>query len=111
MEIGVAVVLVKLVLTYTSCSLGVSLPLLLYPRGRGYKEGSQVGYNMIHIMTLSLLAYFTYIFYRYNYLRLGEHVMIIWNLLDSGLSHSGPLLGLPSLCGMVPRVSILVSSP
>jgi hypothetical protein len=37
------------------------LPLLLYPRGRGYKEGNQVGYNIIPIRTLSLLAYFTYI--------------------------------------------------
>jgi hypothetical protein len=40
---------------------GVPLLLLLYPRGRGYKEGNQVGYNMIPIMTLYLLAYFTYI--------------------------------------------------
>jgi hypothetical protein len=40
---------------------GVPLPLLLYPRGRGYKEGNQVSYNMIPIMTLYLLAYFTYI--------------------------------------------------
>jgi hypothetical protein len=29
--------------------------------GRGYKEGNRVGYNMIPIRTLSLLAYFTYI--------------------------------------------------
>jgi hypothetical protein len=40
----------------------VPLPLLLYPRGRGYKEGNRVSYNMILIKTLSLLAYFTYIF-------------------------------------------------
>jgi hypothetical protein len=40
----------------------VPLPLLLYPRGRGYKEGNRVNYNMILIKTLSLLAYFTYIF-------------------------------------------------
>jgi hypothetical protein len=39
----------------------VSLPLLLYPRGRGYKEGNRVSYDMIPIRTLSLLAYFTYI--------------------------------------------------
>jgi hypothetical protein len=30
--------------------------------GRGYNEGNRVGYNMITIRTLSLLAYFTYIF-------------------------------------------------
>jgi hypothetical protein len=30
--------------------------------GVGYKEGNRVGYNMIPIRTLSLLAYFTYIF-------------------------------------------------
>jgi hypothetical protein len=43
------------------CSLGVPLPLLLYPRGQGYKEGNLVSYNMIPIRTLSLLAYFIYI--------------------------------------------------
>jgi hypothetical protein len=43
-------------------SPGVPLPLLLYPRGgRGYKEGNQVGYNMIPNRTRNLLAYFTYI--------------------------------------------------
>jgi hypothetical protein len=30
-------------------------------RDQGYKEGNLVGYNIISIMTLSLLAYFTYI--------------------------------------------------
>jgi hypothetical protein len=30
-------------------------------RGRGYKEGNRVCYNMIPNMTLTLLAYFTYI--------------------------------------------------
>jgi hypothetical protein len=49
---------------------------------------------MIPIRTLSLLVYFTYIFYRYNYLRLGEDAMVLWNLLNGGLSHRGPLLGL-----------------
>jgi hypothetical protein len=55
MAIAIAVVVVGLVLTY---SLGVPLPLLLYPSGRGYKEGNRVSYNMIPIRTLSLLAYF-----------------------------------------------------
>jgi hypothetical protein len=41
-----------------SCPFGVPLPLLLYPRGRGYKEGNRVSYNMISIRTLSLLVYF-----------------------------------------------------
>jgi hypothetical protein len=59
MAIGVAVVLVGLVLT---CPLRVPLPLLLYQGERGYKEGNRVGYNMIPIRTLFLLAYFTYIF-------------------------------------------------
>jgi hypothetical protein len=40
----------------------VPLPLLLYPRGRVYKECNRVSYNMIPIRTLSLHAYFTYIF-------------------------------------------------
>jgi hypothetical protein len=47
---------------------------------------------MIPSRTLPLLAYFTY-FYGYNYLCLGEHVMVFWNLLDGGPSHSGPLIG------------------
>jgi hypothetical protein len=53
MAIGVAVVVVL---------CGVPLPLLLYPRDRGYKEGNRVGCNMISIRTLSLLVYFTYNF-------------------------------------------------
>jgi hypothetical protein len=59
MAIDVGVVLVGLVLT---SPLGVPLLLILYPRGPGYKEGNRVGSNMIPIRTLSLLAYFTYIF-------------------------------------------------
>jgi hypothetical protein len=51
-----------LVLTSSSCPLGVPLPLLLYARGRGYKEDIRVGYNMIPIKIISLLSYFTYIF-------------------------------------------------
>jgi hypothetical protein len=39
----------------------VSLPLLLYPEGRGYRKGNRVSYNMVPIRTLSLLAYSTYI--------------------------------------------------
>jgi hypothetical protein len=91
MAIDVLVVTVGLVLT---CPLEVPLPLLLYlGGGGGYKEGNRVDYNMISIRTLSLLAYFTYIFYRYNYLCLGKHVMVLWILPDGGPSHSRPLLG------------------
>jgi hypothetical protein len=41
--------------------LGMPLPLVLYTRGWGYKEGNRVGYNMISIRNLSLFAYFTYV--------------------------------------------------
>jgi hypothetical protein len=34
--------------------------------------------------------------------------MALQNLPDGGPSHSGPSLGLSSLCGEVPRVPILV---
>jgi hypothetical protein len=50
------------VMTSHSSPLGVPLSLILYARGRGYKEGNRVGCNTIPIRTLSLLAYFTYIF-------------------------------------------------
>jgi hypothetical protein len=52
---------VRLVLTSSLCALIVPLPLLLYPKGQGYKEGNRVGYNMILIRIVSLLAYFAYI--------------------------------------------------
>jgi hypothetical protein len=48
---------------------------------------------MISSRTLSLLGYFTYILIDINYRRLGEHVMVLWNLLYGGLSRKGPLLG------------------
>jgi hypothetical protein len=99
---------IGLILTSSSCSLGVPLPLLLYLRGRGVKESNRVGYNMIPIRTLSLLAYFIDI-YIYNHLCLREHVMIIYNLLDGGPSHSESLLGLPSLYGVVSWVPILIT--
>jgi hypothetical protein len=37
--------------------------------------------------------------------------MDFWNLLDGGPSHSGPSLDLLSLCGVVPRVPIIVTLP
>jgi hypothetical protein len=60
--------------------------------GWGYKEGNQVGYNVITIMTLSLLAYYIYIFIDII-LCLGEHITVFWNLLNGGPSHREPLLG------------------
>jgi hypothetical protein len=44
----------------TCLSWGASTPPSI-SKGKGYKEGNQVGYDMIPIRTLSLLAYFTYI--------------------------------------------------
>jgi hypothetical protein len=105
MAIGVAIVLVELVLT---CPLGVFLPLLLYPRGQGYKEGNRVDYNMIPIRTLSLLDYFTYIFIDIIIYNLGStpwSSRIIWMV---GQVVVDPSFGLSSLCGVVPRIPILV---
>jgi hypothetical protein len=69
-----------------TCPLGVTVPLLLYQRGRGYKEGNHVGYNMIPIRTISIcLVYIC--FYRYSYLRLKGHVMAFWKM--------GRALGVP----------------
>jgi hypothetical protein len=44
--------------------------------GRGYKEDNQVGYNIILIMSLSLLAYFTYIFIDIIFYALGS---MLWS--------------------------------
>jgi hypothetical protein len=41
--------------------VGCLYPSFYIQGGRGYKKGNRVGYNMIPIRTLSLLAYFTYI--------------------------------------------------
>jgi hypothetical protein len=40
--------------------------------GGGYKKGNRVGYNMIKIRILSLLAYFTYIFIDIIFYALGS---------------------------------------
>jgi hypothetical protein len=48
---------------------------------------------MIPIRILSLLAYFTYIFIDIIIYALGEHAMVLWNLLNGGLTRSGSLLG------------------
>jgi Trk-type K+ transport system membrane component len=41
--------------------LGCLYPSFYIQGGRGYKKIDRVSYNMIPIMTLSLLTYFTYI--------------------------------------------------
>jgi hypothetical protein len=93
--------------TLWTSSLGVPLPLLLYPRGRCYKKGNQVSYNMIPIRTLSLLSYFIDI----AIYALGSTPWssgIFW-MMDRVVLD--PSLGLLSLCRAVPRIPILVSSP
>jgi hypothetical protein len=89
---------------------GVPLLLLLYPRGRDYKEGNRVGYNMILIRTLSLLVYFTDISIDIIIYVLGSTAWfsgIFWMI---GRVIADPSLGLPSPYGVVPQVPILVSS-
>jgi quinol-cytochrome oxidoreductase complex cytochrome b subunit len=56
MAIGVVVVVV-----YLSFVGASTPPFISGGGGWGYKECNRVGYNMILIRTLSLLAYFTYI--------------------------------------------------
>jgi hypothetical protein len=104
MAIDVVVVLVGLVLT---CPLGVPLPLLLYPRGQGYMEGNRVGYNMILIRILSLLAYFTYkiICVLESKIWSSEIFRMVGRVIPD------PFLGLSNPCRVVPRVPMLVSSP
>jgi hypothetical protein len=83
----------------------------LYPRGRGYKEGNQVSYNMISIRTLSPLAYFTYIFIDiiiYAFESMPRSSIIFCML---GRVVSDPSMSLLSPCGVVPRVPILVNRP
>jgi hypothetical protein len=60
--------------------------------------------------SISTCLLYIYI-YKYNYLRLREHTMFIWNLLDGGLSHSRPLFGPSESIWGDTRISILVSSP
>jgi hypothetical protein len=66
---------------------------------------------MIPIRTLSLFAYFTYIFIDIITYTLGSTPWSfeIFRMVDRVIVD--PSLGLPSLCGVEPRVPILVSSP
>jgi hypothetical protein len=75
------------------------------------KEGKWVGYNMISIRTLSLLAYFTYIsidIIIYALVSMSWSSRIFWMV---GRIIVDPSLCLLSVCGVVPRVQILVSRP
>jgi hypothetical protein len=72
----------------------VYLHLLLYPRGQCYNEGNCVDYNMISIITLSLLAYFTYIYIYIIIYALGITSWSSWKLLYGGLSRNESLLRL-----------------
>jgi hypothetical protein len=70
--------------------------------GQGYKEGNRVGYNMIPIMTLSLLAYFTDISIDIIIYALGStswSSRIFW-MVDRVIAD--PSLGLLSPRGVVP---------
>jgi hypothetical protein len=89
--------------------MGVPLPLLLYPRGRDYKKGNRVGYNIIPIRTLSLLTYFTYIFIDIYVLESVPWSSRIFQMV--GRIITDPFLDLPSLCGVIPRVPLLVRTP
>jgi hypothetical protein len=88
----------------------------LYPSfyiqgGRGYKEGNRVGYNMIPIRILSLLAYFTYIFMDIIIYALGNTSWssgIFWMV---GRVITDPSLSLLNPCEVVPRVLILIINP
>jgi hypothetical protein len=62
LTIDVVVVVVRVVLPPPppALSRGACTPPFI-SKGQGYKEGNQVGYSMIPIRSLSLLAYFTYI--------------------------------------------------
>jgi hypothetical protein len=85
-------------------------PPPLYPRGRGYKEGNQVSYNMISIRTLSLLVCFTYIFIDIIIYALGSMLWssgIFWIV---GQVIADTSLGLLSLCELVSWVPILVTA-
>jgi hypothetical protein len=88
---------------------GASTPPFISKRGWGYKEGNWVGYNMILIRTLSLLTYFTYIFIDIIIYVLGSTLWsseIFWIV---GRIIANPSSDLPSPCGTVPRVSILIT--
>jgi hypothetical protein len=58
----VLVLLMTIVLYVYVVFWGASTPPFISKGGGGYKKGNRVGYNMIPIRIIFLLAYFTYIF-------------------------------------------------
>jgi hypothetical protein len=94
----VLVLLMAIVLFVSVVFWGASTPHFI-SKGRGYKKGNRIGYNMIPIRTLSLPAYFTYIFIDIIIYALGSTPWsseIFWMM---GRVVADPSLGLPSICG------------
>jgi hypothetical protein len=90
-------------------TMGCIYPSFYFQRGRGYKEGKRVGYNIISIKTLYLLVYFTYILIHIIIYALGStpwSSRIFWMV---GRVIIDPSLGLPTTCEVVHRVLILIS--
>jgi hypothetical protein len=85
------------------------LPLLLYQRGRDYKEGNRVIYNMISNRTLSLLAYFTYISVDIIIYALGSTSWSSRIFCMVGRVITDTSLGLLSPYEVVPQVLILIT--
>jgi hypothetical protein len=90
---------------------GCLYPSFYIQGGRGYKKGNRVSYNIIIIRTLSLLVYFTYIFIDIILYALGKTPWSSRIFRMVGQVIADPSLGLPSPCGVVPRVPIIASSP
>jgi hypothetical protein len=103
MAIGVLLVVLS--------TFGCLYPSFYIQGGRGYREGNRVGYNMISSMTLSLLAYFTYIsidIIIYALESMSWSSGFFWMVGRVVTNHS---LGFPSPCEVVPWVLILISTP
>jgi hypothetical protein len=101
----------QLVLSLGLVPLGCLYPSFYIQGARGYKEANRVSYNTIPIRTLSLIAYFTYIFIDIIIYALGS---TSWS---SGISYMvGRVItdtssGLSSPGEVVPLVLVLVSNP
>jgi hypothetical protein len=106
MEIYVVVVVVDVWLVPV-LSLECLYPSFYIQGGRGYKKGNQVGYNMISIRILSLLAYFTDIAI-YSVGSTPWSSRIFW-MMDQLISD--PSLIHPSPCVVVPRARIPRQQP
>jgi hypothetical protein len=97
------------------CLSDLSFVGCLYPSfytqgGQGYNEDNRVGYDMISIMTLSLLVYFIYIsmdIIIYTFRSTSWSSEIFWMV---GRVVTNPSFDLPSPCEVVPWVLILVTA-